>query len=397
MEKNTLIVRYGEVALKGMNKPYFEKVLAGRIKDHINKFYQMGEIEIQRNQGLILVKADITIPVKELMEEISKVFGIASISQAVETGRNIDEIGEAAVDYVLKVMREKEIETFKIEGKRSDKTYPLTSPEISAVVGAKVLKGVKSLKVDIHNPDLLLYIHVRNDCSYIYADKLETLGGLPLGTNGRGMILLSGGIDSPVAAFMMARRGMALEAIHFHSYPYTSVRAQQKVEDLGEVLSQYLGKLRIHTLNLLPAQEEIMKNCPQDEIVLLSRRFMMRLAEKLAMKRDCGFLITGENLGQVASQTAESLIVINASVTMPVLRPLIAYDKSEIIQKAREIGTYETSVEPYEDCCTIFVPKHPLTKPRLEKILESESKIDIEEISLKVMTSLESKLIKIRY
>ena len=241
-----------------------------------------------------------------------------------------------------------------------------------------MLKGLKVLKVDVHNPDVRLFVDVRHDRSYIYADKIAGFGGLPLGTNGKGLVLLSGGIDSPVAAWMMAKRGMMIEAVHFHSYPYTSPRAQEKVEDLAKIVASYCGSFKMHVINILPIQEQIVKNCPEAETTIHVRRFMMRIAEKIAERNSAMMLITGENLGQVASQTAEALVVTDNCVKMPVMRPLIAMDKIDIIAKAQEIGTFETSIEPYEDCCTVFLPKHPTTKPQLDKIEISDSKLDID-------------------
>lgn len=394
MEINTIIIRSGEIALKGLNKPYFERILVEKIKQHTKVFLSKGPIEINRNQGLIFLKASKEIPLDELIYEISKVFGIASVSHAIEMERDIEAIGEAAVTYMKQLIKEKGIKTFKVEAKRSDKTYPITSPEIARIIGAKILVGCKVLKVDVHHPDCLLYVDVRGDHAYIYEEKIAAQGGLPLGTNGRGMLLLSGGIDSPVAGFMMTKRGMAIEAVHYHSYPYTSKRAQQKVERLAKILCQYVGKMKVHTVNLLPAQEEIARVCPEDEMTLLVRRFMMRIAQDLALQKDCGFLITGENLGQVASQTAEGLVVTDAAVNIPVLRPLIAFDKVDIIKKAQEIGTFETSIEPFEDCCTVFLPKHPSTRPKLEDILASEEKLDVAGLTRVVMES--KKVIEIK-
>ncbi len=394
MEMNTIIIRSGEIALKGLNKPYFERILVEKIKQHTKVFLSKGPIEINRNQGLIFLKASKEIPLDELIYEISKVFGIASVSHAIEMERDIDAIGDAAVTYMNQLIKEKGIKTFKVEAKRSDKTYPITSPEIARIIGAKILVGCKVLKVDVHHPDCLLYVDVRGDHAYIYEEKIAAQGGLPLGTNGRGMLLLSGGIDSPVAGFMMAKRGMAIEAVHYHSYPYTSKRAQQKVERLAKILCQYVGKIKVHTVNLLPAQEEIARVCPEDEMTLLVRRFMMRIAQDLALQKDCGFLITGENLGQVASQTAEGLVVTDAAVNIPVLRPLIAFDKVDIIKKAQEIGTFETSIEPFEDCCTVFLPKHPSTRPKLDDILASEEKLNVAELTRVVMES--KKVIEIK-
>ena len=373
--EHIFIVRCGEVALKGMNKPYFERMLVERIRKLLKKF---DGVSVKRHEGLIFVRADRSLDKQAIIKEISKVFGVASISPAVECESTMESIGAAAVDYMMEAIRERGVKTFKVEAKRADKTFPVKSPDIGRQIGAAVLKGCKVLKVDVHHPDCLLFVDVRHDKSYIYQDKIPGFGGLPLGTNGKGLSLLSGGIDSPVATWMMAKIGMMIEAVHFHSYPYTSQRAQEKVEDLASIVATYCGRFRMHVVNLLPVQEQIVEHCPEEETTILVRRFMMRIAQRIAEKNGCGMLITGENLGQVASQTAESLIVTDASVTMPVMRPLIAMDKVDIMDLAQEIGTYETSIQPYEDCCTVFLPKHPATKPKLEKILESESRLDCE-------------------
>lgn len=374
-EQNIFIVRCGEVALKGMNKPYFEKMLVNRIKKLLKKF---DNVEAYRHEGLIFVRADKKHDPEMIIGEISKVFGVASISPALECESELNSIGDAAVALMMDLIEKKGIKTFKVDAKRADKNFPVKSPEIARIIGAKVLVGCKVLKVDVHNPDCVLFVDLRKDKSYVFEQKISGFGGLPLGTNGKGMVLLSGGIDSPVAAWMMAKRGMLIEAVHFHSYPYTSQRAQEKVEDLARIIAQYCGRFKMNVINLLPIQEQIVENCPEEETTILVRRFMMRIAEKVAQKSDCTMLITGENLGQVASQTAEALVVTDATVRMPVMRPLIALDKVDIIQKAKDIGTFETSIMPYEDCCTVFLPKHPATKPKLEKILESESKLDVD-------------------
>ena len=257
-----------------------------------------------------------------------------------------------------------------------------------------VLKANQGLSVDVHRPECLLTVDVRREAAYIFRDKIRGFGGLPLGTNGKGLILMSGGIDSPVAAFMMAKRGMSIEAVHYHSYPYTSQRAQRKVEELVKVLAGYMGTVKMHVINLLPIQEEIVKKCPEDETTLLVRRFMMRIAEQIAVKNGDMMLITGEDLGQVASQTAEALVVTDSVVKMPVMRPLIAMDKVDIMDKAREIGTYDISIQPYEDCCTVFLPKHPVTKPKLERIEKSEAALDVETLVKNAVESEE--IIEIR-
>ena len=382
-EKNIVIVRTGEVALKGANKPYFERILVDRVKANLRHVAEVGlnkPIDCYRSEGLIYIKADKDLDIEQIIKEASKVFGVASCSRAVEAASNMDAIGDAAVEYMMNLIETKGIKTFKVDAKRKDKNFPVKSPDISKQIGARVLKGCKVLKVDVHEPDVLLKIDVRHDLSYIYDSKVTGLGGLPLGTNGKGMTLLSGGIDSPVATWMMAKRGMNIEAIHFHSYPYTSERAKEKVIELGQILASYTGKFKMHVINLLPIQEAIVQNCPEEETTILVRRFMMRLAERVAMNTNCQALITGEDLGQVASQTAEALVVTDNVVSMPVLRPLIGMDKIEIMDRAREIGTYDKSIEPYEDCCTVFLPKHPATKPRLEKILESESRLDVDRL-----------------
>lgn len=368
------IVRCGEVALKGMNKPYFERVLLERVRNAIACW----DNDSHWNGGLMLVRIGGDVPVDDAVRKLSKVFGVATVSPAISVEKDMDAIGEAAAAFVRDLKGEEDIRTFKVKAKRADKSFPVQSPEIGAMVGGSILSGVPDIRVDVHEPDLKLFVDVRREAAYIYRDKIKGFGGLPLGTNGKGLILMSGGIDSPVAAFMMAKRGMRIEAVHFHSYPYTSKRAQRKVEDLCRVLAGYMGTITMHVINLLPIQEEIVKNCPEDETTILVRRFMMRIAEEVAKKTKNMMLITGEDLGQVASQTAEALVVTDSVVDMPVMRPLIAMDKVDIMDKAKEIGTYDLSIQPYEDCCTVFLPKHPVTKPKLDRIQKSESALDVE-------------------
>lgn len=375
MDKKLYIVRCGEVALKGMNKPYFERILLERVKGAI-KCYEGAEAKWF--EGLMFVRIPAEIPEDEVLAKVTRVFGVASVSPAVEAEKDIDAIGKKAAEFMQEIIEREGVKSFKVKGKRADKSFPVQSPEIGRVVGAIILKTCKVLKVDVHNPDVMLTVDVRREGAYIFRDKVMGFGGLPLGTNGKGLLLMSGGIDSPVAGFMMAKRGMTIECVHYHSYPYTSPRAQQKVEELVKVLAGYMGTIRMHVINLLPIQEQIVTNCPEDETTLLVRRFMMRIAEEVAKKNKCMMLITGEDLGQVASQTAEALVVTDAVVKMPVMRPLIAMDKVDIMDKAQEIGTYDISIQPYEDCCTVFLPKHPVTKPKLEKIDKSEALLDIE-------------------
>jgi len=357
-----------------MNKPYFERVLLDRVKKAIECF---DDAEAKWVEGLMFVRVPASVPEDDVIAKCVRVFGVASVSPAVEAPKDIDEIGRLAAEFMQKIIDEEGVHTFKVKGKRADKSFAIQSPEIGRTVGAIILKKCKVLSVNVHDPDVLLTVDVRREGAYIFRDKIKGFGGLPLGTNGKGLILMSGGIDSPVAAFMMAKRGMSIEAVHFHSYPYTSQRAQKKVEDLVRVLAGYMGTVRMHVINLLPIQEQIVMNCPEDETTLLVRRFMMRIAEQIALKNGDMMLITGEDLGQVASQTAEALVVTDSVVTMPVMRPLIAMDKVDIMDKAREIGTYDISIQPYEDCCTVFLPKHPVTKPKLSRIEKSESALDV--------------------
>ena len=375
MEKNLYIVRCGEVALKGMNKPYFERILLERVRKSLEQFE---DAEAKWVEGLMFVRVPASVPEDDVIAACVKVFGVASVSPAVEASKDIDEIGRTAAAFMQKIIDSEDVKTFKVKGKRADKSFAIESPEIGRIVGAIILKTCKVLSVNVHEPDVVLTVDVRREGTYIFRDKIKGFGGPPLGTNGKGLILMSGGIDSPVAAFMMAKRGMSIEAVHFHSYPYTSQRAQKKVEDLVKVLAGYMGTIRMHVINLLPIQEQIVQNCPEDETTLLVRRFMMRIAEQIAIKNHDMMLITGEDLGQVASQTAEALVVTDSVVKMPVMRPLIAMDKIDIMDKAREIGTYDISIQPYEDCCTVFLPKHPVTKPKLDRIEKSESALDVQ-------------------
>ena len=391
MEKKIYIVRCGEVALKGMNKPYFERVLIERVRKALKVFE---DTEVKWIDGLMIARIPASVPEDEVVDKCVRVFGVASVSPATKTSKDIDEIGRVAANIMSALVEEEGIKTFKVKGKRADKSFEIKSPDIGRIVGEYILKACNNLSVDLHNPDCTLVVDVRREGTYIFRRKVRAVGGLPLGTNGKGLVLMSGGIDSPVAAFMMAKRGMTIEAVHYHSYPYTSQRAQKKVEDIVKVLAGYMGTIRMHVINMLPIQEQIVQNCPEDETTLLVRRFMMRIAEAIASKNGDMMLITGENLGQVASQTAEALVVTDFVVNMHVMRPLIAMDKVEIMDKAAEIGTYEISIQPYEDCCTVFLPKHPVTKPKLARIEKSEETLDIQ--ALVEAAVLSEEIIEIR-
>ena len=384
MDEMAVLIRYGEVALKGGNRHHFERILMRRIKEKVS---DLMDPDIKSKGGLLIM--DITKEINDLNEtkkndflgrlrsKLLSVFGIDSISFALITKPNLSYIIDAAPGFVEQLRRDRAIDTFKVEAKRSDKSFPAKSPEIASKVGAGILKAVKNIGVDVHNPDLIVNVNVRNENAYIYEDRIRGQGGLPLGACGKGLLLLSGGIDSPVAGFLMARRGMSISAVHFNSYPYTSKRALDKVMRLKDQLAEYVGNFDVRTVNLLPAQMAIRSKAPENEGTILTRRFMIRIANIIAEEVHANALITGESLGQVASQTAESLAVTDAAANLPILRPLIAYDKRDIIGIAKDIGCYDISIEPFEDCCTVFLPKHPVTKPRLENILRSEEKIDI--------------------
>ena len=380
-----LIIRYGEIILKGLNRPYFEKKLAKHIEYNLR---DLGEFKVRKSNAVFFLDLD-GYDEKEVIERVRKVFGIVSVSPTYAFKvRDIKDICNEALKYTKeKIGDDKEI-TFKVESRRSDKGYPLKSPEIARLVGGYILNNMENVKVDVHNPDVVIHVDIR-DQVYIYSEKIKGYGGLPLGTNGKAMLLLSGGIDSPVAGWMMAKRGVEIEAIHYHSYPFTSERAKEKVIDLARKLSTYCGKIKLHCVNLLPIQKEINEKCPEEEMTILSRRFMMKIAEKLAVKESCDALITGENIGQVASQTIQGLTVTNESVDVPVFRPLIAFDKIDIIDIARKIDTYETSILPYEDCCTVFLPKRPVTKPKVDRILISEQRLDADQLIEEAVETVE--------
>lgn len=373
--KRVLIIRYGEIALKGLNKSYFEKKLIQHIKSNLEDF---SPSKIWKSNGLIFATME-NVNEDEFIERVKRVFGIVSVSPAYEFDSSLDNIKKAALKLINEKLESYNFKSFKVETRRGNKSFPLNSPEISREVGGFILRNTTGLHVDVHNPECYIYVDVREK-SYVYTEKIAGYGGLPIGTNGKAMLLLSGGIDSPVAGWMIAKRGVEIEAVHYHSYPFTSERAKEKVTDLAKILSRYCGTIRVNFVNLLSIQKEINEKCPEEEMTILSRRFMMKIAEKIAQERGCNALVTGESIGQVASQTIQGLTVTNNAVEIPVLRPLIAADKVDIIEIAKKIDTYETSILPFEDCCTVFLPKRPVTKPKLEKILKSEGRLDVERL-----------------
>lgn len=368
-----LSVSFGELALKGKNRKAFEDRAVKRIMESV-KSYNVEDF--YKEQGKLYIKAN-RQDFEDMINNIKKVFGIVYISPCIRVERDVDEIVKATFELI----ESKKIDSktsFKVEAKRSDKSFPIKSPELNPLIGGEILKKyAPMLYVDVHEPDMMVYIDVKKYI-YIYTDRVKAYGGLPIGSSGRGLLLLSGGIDSPVAGFLLARRGVEISALHFHSYPFTSDRAFEKVRKLAEILSYYTGKITMYSINLLPIQREINEKCRAREMTILSRRFMMRIGEEISKIHDYNALITGESLGQVASQTIESVGVINQAVTMPILRPLIGMDKTEIIDIARDIDTYETSILPFEDCCTVFLPDRPVTKPRLWDILNSEENLDVD-------------------
>ncbi len=382
MEK-VVIVRYAEIHLKGKNRGYFERALAANMEKSLKGIRH----EIRRRSGRYLVENFEESAADTIVKRLSKVFGVHSLSVGYKVPSDMDEIYAAA-----KLVCD-DCGTFKVETHRADKKFYLNSPQISAQIGGRLLDGNKNLKVDVHEPDFVINIDVREDGTALIFNKfIKCADGMPVGTAGRGLLLLSGGIDSPVAGHMIAKRGMKIDCLHFHSYPYTNMQARQKVLDLAEILSQYTCGIKVTIISVKHIQEEIHKNCNGAYMVTLLRRFMMRIAERLALSDGDQCIITGESLGQVASQTIEGMTSSNSVVEkLPVLRPLCGFDKNEIIERSRDIGTYDISIRPYEDCCTVFLPDYPIIKPKLADVLAEESKLDVEGLIKEAFASIEVK------
>lgn len=368
-----LSVSLGEIALKGGNRKYFEDQLIKQMRRAIK---DIGFEKIYKEQGKIYIEGDDT-NFSKMTNRLKKVFGLVYISSCFRVDKDIENITEAVISVMEDKIQSTKFQTFKVDTNRADKAFPYKSPDFSREMGGIILDKFNDLKVDVHNPDVYLYIDIKQN-TYIYTEKIKGTGGLPIGTSGKGLLLLSGGIDSPVAGFLMAKRGLALSGVHFHSYPFTSERAEEKVKELATILARYTGKLKIFSINLLEIQKEINKNCPEGEMTIISRRFMMRIAEQIADFHKIEALVTGESLGQVASQTIQGINATNLSVSIPVLRPLIGLDKVDIVEIARDIETFETSILPFDDCCTVFLPKHPVTKPKVEDIIKSEEALDVQ-------------------
>ncbi len=376
-----IIIRWCEIHLKGKNRKYFEKMLEDNIKASLKDFsYKFIKIS-----GRYLLEEYNEFDEEVIISKLKKISGIHTISIATVLDTNIEDIVKIALEYTKN--REG---TFKVETRRADKTFEMPSLKLSAYVGGKILENNGKLQVDVHNPSFTLNIDIRESkTTLIYTDSIKMMGGMPNGSAGRGMLMISGGIDSPVAGYMMAKRGMKLDCIHFHSYPYTSELAKEKVITLTKMVGEYTGGVNLYIVPFTKIQEEIHKNCKEEFMITLMRRFMMRISEKIAYKTHAQAIITGESLGQVASQTIESITSSNSVVKMPVLRPLIALDKLEIIKISEEIGTFETSILPYEDCCTVFLPKFPAIKPNLKSVIESESLLDVDRLINNAIDNIE--------
>lgn len=372
--KEILLCKYGEIVLKGANRKYFEDTLCKTLRFRAKHF---GRFLITRSQSTIVIEPqDEAADLDGMFDSARKVFGIVGVSRCAVCEKNMDSIRAVVREYVPQFLEGKA--TFKVEAKRSDKRFPLDSMQICAEIGGEILSAMPRLRVNVRDPEVVVRVEIREFAAYVHAGQFSAAGGLPVGTNGRAMLLLSGGIDSPVAGYMIAKRGVEIEAVHFESFPYTSERAREKVFDLARIMAQYTGSINLHVVSLTHIQELLVKNCEEDYFTLILRRYMMTIADRLAHSLGCGGLVTGESLGQVASQTMQALGVTDPATSLPVFRPCIGLDKEEIIRIARKIGTFETSIQPYEDCCTVFTPKHPKTRPELDKVLEQQARLDFE-------------------
>ncbi|HIR52083.1 MAG TPA: tRNA 4-thiouridine(8) synthase ThiI [Candidatus Onthovicinus excrementipullorum] len=369
--KEIILIKNGELALKGLNRSTFEDMLVGNIRRRLK---DLGDFEIRKSQSTIMVEPGEDFDLEEACARIGKIFGIAGYSRAAAAPKEMEQMLAAAAEYLAPTLRA--ARTFKVEAKRSDKQFPLRSPEICAQTGGYLLRRFKNLSVDVHKPDFTVNIEVRDRDIFIHGPQVRGAGGMPTGSSGRGAVLISGGIDSPVAAWMMAKRGLALSAVHFASPPYTSPMAEKKVQDLLSRVAVYSGRIALFTVPFTEIQETIRDHCPEEFFTLVMRRMMMRIAGIVAQRDNCSALITGESLGQVASQTVYALGCTDAVAQMPVLRPLIGMDKDEIVRISRMIDTFELSSLPYEDCCTVFTPRHPRTRPTVEQLEKVEAAVD---------------------
>ena len=386
--KEVILLKNGEIALKGLNRRTFEDMLVKNTRRRLNSLCTW---QFHIAQSTVTAIPDEDIDMDEAVEICSKVFGFVGLSKALSVEKDMDVIREQTGIYLEEDLLA--AKTFKVNAKRSDKKFPLTSPEICAEMGGVLLSKFPHLSVDVHNPDLTVNIEVRDNAAFIHGNQLKGAGGMPIGSAGKAAILISGGIDSPVAAWMMAKRGLQLEAIHFASPPYTSERAEKKVLDLLKKVAAYSGRIKLHIVPFTKIQEEIKDKCPEELFTILMRRYMMRISEKIATESDCGALITGESVGQVASQTLHALACTDSVVSMPVFRPLIGMDKNEVVIISRKIDTFDISVLPYEDCCTVFTPKHPRTKPKLYYVEQAENLLDSQTLIDEAVSSVRTVII----
>lgn len=388
--KEIILCKYGEIALKGLNKSSFESTLVKNVKRRLRRF---GKFDYWRSQSTLYISPlEESIDMDEVLEAVGKIFGIVKMYKALEVEKTMEAILGDTLDYLADALED--AQTFKVEAKRADKKFPHKSPEICAELGHVILEKFPHLSVDVHKPDVTVFVEIREKHAFVNAMKFAGAGGLPIGTSGRGMLLLSGGIDSPVAGYMLAKRGMQIQAIHFEAPPYTSERARLKVEKLAEEISEYCGDIAFHCVPFTDIQVAIRDNCPEELFTIIMRRLMMEIAQRICERENCSCLITGESLGQVASQTMGAIVCTDAACRMPVFRPCIGMDKSEIVEIARKIDTFDTSILPYEDCCTVFTPKHPRTRPVLQDVIDGQNQFDFEPMIAEAVENTKFKLIR---
>ncbi|MEG1448568.1 MAG: tRNA uracil 4-sulfurtransferase ThiI [Oscillospiraceae bacterium] len=383
--KEIILIKNGEIALKGLNRATFEDIL---IKNMKHRLYKLGRFNFKKAQSTIYVSPENEdTDLDEAVNIVSKIFGIAAFARAAVCKKDFETIKELSIDYLKEDLED--AKTFKVEAKRADKSFPMKSPQICAELGGYILDNFPNLSVDVHNPDITVYVEIRDFGAYIHKQQTKGAGGMPVGTGGKSSLLVSGGIDSPVAGYMMGKRGIEISAVHFVSPPYTSQRAKEKVITLLEKIAEYCGKIDFYVVPFTEIQEQIRDNCPEEFFTIIMRRFMMKISQQIAKNIGSKALITGESVGQVASQTLGAIACTDAVCEMPVFRPLIGMDKEEIVTIARRIDTFETSILPYEDCCTVFTPKHPRTNPRIADIEDAESRLDVETLIKNAMENIE--------
>ena len=389
--KEIILCKYGEIALKGLNKSTFESMMMKSIRRRLKKF---GEINITKAQSTVYVEpVDDNIDVDEVVDRLSKIFGIIKLCRCCVVEKTMDAILNDSIEYIREDMEA--ARTFKVDAKRSDKKFPYKSPDICNELGGKLLETFPHLSVDVHKPDVTVTVEVREKYAFIHAGKLDGAGGIPVGSSGKAMLLLSGGIDSPVAGYMMSKRGAVIDAIHFEAPPYTSERAKQKVEKLAKKMTEYCGDIAFYCVPFTKIQETLRDKCPEELFTILMRRLMMEIAQRIAVREGCQALVTGESLGQVASQTMYAMVCTDAVCRIPVFRPCVGLDKTEIIDISRKIDTFETSILPYEDCCTVFTPKHPKTRPELGAVEAAQARVDWEELIQKAVSQTTCSMIKL--